>query len=189
MQAVSDAVFAGARSAVVDLVLPLVGGMAFFLGLMRVARDGGLVRALARALAPIMRRLFPEVPADHPAMGAMVMNFTTNLLGLGNAATPFGLKAMVELDRLNRRPGVATDAMAMFLAMNASHLQLMPPTGTMMIRAAAGSANPAGIWLPTLIATTCSMLAAIAAVYVLRARERATGLPEAPASAAPRPER
>jgi len=123
-------------------------------------------------------------------MGAMVMNFTTNLLGLGNAATPFGLKAMVELDRLNPRPGVATDAMAMFLAMNASHLQLMPPTGTMMIRAAAGSANPGGIWLPTLIATTCSMLAAIAAVYVLRARERATGLPEAPVeSAAPRTER
>ncbi len=187
MQAVSDAVFESARGAV-DLVIGLVGGMMFFLGLMRVARDGGLVRAIARALAPILRRLFPDVPADHPAMGAMVMNFTTNLLGLGNAATPFGLKAMVELDRLNPRPGVATDAMAMFLAMNASHLQLMPPTGTMMIRDAAGSANPAGIWLPTLIATTCSMLAAIAAVYVLRARERA--LPDAlPQPIAPRPER
>jgi spore maturation protein SpmA len=187
MQAVSDAVFAGARSAVVDLVIPLVGGMMFFLGLMRVARDGGLVRAVARALAPIMRRLFPDVPADHPAMGAMVMNFTTNLLGLGNAATPFGLKAMVELDRLNPRPGVATDAMAMFLAINASHIQLMPPTGTMMIRDAAGSANPAGIWLPTLIATACSTLAALAAVFVLRARERA--IPQSSADlAAPRRE-
>jgi len=188
MQAVSDAVFAGARSAVVDLVIPLVGGMMFFLGLMRVARDGGLVRAVARSLAPIMRRLFPDVPEDHPAMGAMVMNFTTNLLGLGNAATPFGLKAMVELDRLNPRPGVATDAMAMFLAINASHVQLMPPTGTMMIRAAAGSANPAAIWLPTLIATSCSTLAALAAVYVLRARERT--IPNSSAEpTAPRPER
>src|SRR5262249_28504382 len=158
-----------AKSAVVDLVIPLVGGMAFFLGLMRVARDGGLVRAVARSVAPLMRRLFPDVPADHPAMGAMVMNFTTNLLGLGNAATPFGLKAMVELDRLNPRPGVATDAMAMFLAINAAHVTLMPPTGTMMIRAAAGSADPAGIWLPTLIATTCSTLVAVAAVTALRA--------------------
>src|SRR5262245_44508234 len=187
MQAVSEAVFDSARGAV-DLVIGLVGGMMFFLGLMRIARDGGLVRAIARLLAPIMRRLFPDVPTDHPAMGAMVMNFTTNLLGLGNAATPFGLKAMVELDRLNPRPGVATDAMAMFLAMNASHLQLMPPTGTIMIRDAAGSADPTGIWIPTLIATACSMVAAIAAVYVLRARERA--LPDAPLQPiAHRPER
>ncbi len=184
MQAVSDAVFASARGAV-DLVIGLVGGMMFFLGLMRVARDGGLLRVVARALAPLMRRLFPDVPQDHPAMGAMIMNLATNTLGLGNAATPFGLKAMVELDRLNPRPGVATDAMAMFLAINVSAIHLMPPTGTIMIRAAAGSANPAGIWLPTLIATACSMLAAIAAVYLLRARERA--LPEPPERPAGQP--
>jgi spore maturation protein SpmA len=160
----------------------------FFLGLMRVARDGGLLRAVARWVAPLMRRLFPDIPADHPAMAAMVMNLASNTLGLGNAATPFGLKAMVELDRLNPRPGVATDAMAMFLAINVSAIHLLPPLGTMTIRAAAGSANPAGIWLPTLIATACSMTAAIASVYLLRARERA--LPEPPAeAAAPRPER
>jgi len=187
MQAVSDAVFESARGAV-DLVIGLVGVMVFFLGLMRVARDGGLLRAVARGLAPLMRRLFPDVPPDHPAMGAMVMNFATNILGLGNAATPFGLKAMVELDRLNPRPGVATDAMAMFLAINASSITLMPPTGTIAVRAAAGSADPFAIWIPTLIATTCSTLAAVAAVYVLRARERA--LPEpAPGPAAPRAER
>jgi spore maturation protein SpmA len=180
MQAVSDAVFESARGAV-DLVIGLVGVMVFFLGLMRVARDGGLLRAVARGLAPLMRRLFPDVPPDHPAMGAMVMNFATNILGLGNAATPFGLKAMVELDRLNPRPGVATDAMAMFLAINASSITLMPPTGTIAVRAAAGSADPFAIWIPTLIATTCSTLAAVAAVYWLRARERA--VPEAPADA------
>jgi spore maturation protein SpmA len=186
MQAVSDAVFESARAAV-DLVIGLVGVMVFFLGLMRVARDGGLLRAVARGLAPLMRRLFPDVPTDHPAMGAMVMNFATNILGLGNAATPFGLKAMVELDRLNRRPGVATDAMAMFLAINASSITLMPPTGTIAIRAAAGSADPFAVWIPTLFATTCSTLAAVAAVYALRARERA--LPEPAAPAAPPPER
>jgi spore maturation protein SpmA len=180
MQAVSDAVFESARGAV-DLVIGLVGVMVFFLGLMRVARDGGLLRAVARGLAPLMRRLFPDVPADHPAMGAMVMNFATNILGLGNAATPFGLKAMVELDRLNPRPGVATDAMAMFLAINASSITLMPPTGTIAVRAAAGSADPFAVWIPTLIATTCSTLAAVAAIYALRARERA--LPESPPGA------
>jgi spore maturation protein SpmA len=185
MQAVSDAVFESARGAV-DLVIGLVGVMVFFLGLMRVARDGGLLRAVARALAPLMRRLFPEVPPEHPAMGAMVMNFATNVLGLGNAATPFGLKAMVELDRLNPRPGVATDAMAMFLAINASSITLMPPTGTIAVRAAAGSADPFAIWIPTLIATSCSTLAAVAAVYWLRARERAIPDPE-PGPAAPRP--
>jgi spore maturation protein SpmA len=187
MQAVSDAILASAKGAV-ELVIGLVGMMIFMLGLMRVARDGGLVRGVARALAPLMRRLFPDVPPEHPAMGAMVMNFATNILGLGNAATPFGLKAMVELDRLNPRPGVATDAMAMFLAINASSITLMAPTGTIAVRAAAGSADPFGIWIPTVIATTCSTLSAVAAVYVLRARERA--LPEVPAAAAaPRPER
>src|SRR5262249_60895959 len=100
--------------------------------------------------APRCGRFSRAVPADHPGMGAMVMNFTTNLLGLGNAATPFGLKAMVELDRLNPRPGVATDAMAMFLAINVSAIHLMPPLGTLAIRAAAGSAHPPPLWLAPL---------------------------------------
>ncbi len=178
MQAVSDAVFEGVRGAV-DTVFKLVGVMVFMLGLMRVARDGGLLRAVARALSPLMHRLFPDVPPDHPAMGAMIMNFATNVLGLGNAATPFGLKAMVELDRLNPRPGVATDAMAMFLAINASSITLMPPTGTVAIRAAAGSADPFAIWIPTLFATTCSTIAAIAAIYALRLRQRSLPEPSA----------
>jgi len=187
MQAVNDAILASAKGAV-DTVIGLVGMMVLMLGLMRVARDGGLVRAVARAIAPLMRRLFPDVPPEHPAMGAMVMNFATNILGLGNAATPFGLKAMVELDRLNPRPGVATDSMAMFLAINASSITLMAPTGTIAVRAAAGSLDAAGIWLPTLIATTCSTLAAVASVYLLRARERALPEPPPEAVAAERPE-
>jgi spore maturation protein SpmA len=116
-------------------------------------------------------------------MGAMIMNFATNVLGLGNAATPFGLKALVELDRLNPRPGVATDAMAMFLAINASSITLMPPTGTIAIRAAAGSADPFAIWIPTLIATTCSSVAAVAAIYALRLRQPAQA--ELPSEQAP----
>jgi spore maturation protein SpmB len=139
-----------------------------------------------------MRRLFPEVPADHPAMTAMVMNFATNILGLGNAATPFGLKAMRELETLNRHPGVASDSMVLFLAINATAITLFPPTGTMAVRAAAGSAAPEAIWVPTLIATTCSTLTAVVVFYLLRGwpRYAARPLDEAPAgvpAAAPDP--
>jgi spore maturation protein SpmB len=116
----------------------------------------------------VLKRLFPEVPPDHPAMGAMIMNIASNMLGLGNAATPFGLKAMVELDKLNPLPGVATNAMALFLAINATALHLMAPTGTAAIRAAAGSQMPLAIWIPTLIATTCSTVTAVTAVLLFQ---------------------
>jgi len=171
MEAVSTAIFEEAQNAV-DLVIGLVGGMMLFLGLMNVARDGGLLDSVARVLHPLLRRLFPDVPAGHPAMGAMVMNIASNMLGLGNAATPFGLKAMAELERLNPRPGIASDPMVLFLAINTSAVTLMAPTGTMMIRAAAGSAAPAAIWLPTLIATICSTTAAVGMYYLLRGRGR-----------------
>ncbi len=169
MQAVSDEIYSSAKHAV-DLVTGLTGIMIFMLGVMRVARDGGLLRWIARILAPLLRRLFPEVPADHPAMSAMVMNFAANIFGLGNAATPFGLKAMVELNKLNPLPGVATNPMVLFLAINTSAITLMPPTGTVAVRAAAQSADPFGIWIPTLIATTCSTLGAVGAFYLLRGR-------------------
>src|SRR5215475_7309696 len=138
MEAVSHEAFAATKSAI-DTLIGLTGGMILFLGLVKVASEGGLLRVIVRGLRPILRHLFPDVPAEHPAMQAMIMNLAANMLGLGNAATPFGLKAMVELDRLNPRPGVATDAMAMFLAINVSAIHLMPPLGTMTIRAAAGS--------------------------------------------------
>ncbi|HKA16042.1 MAG TPA: nucleoside recognition domain-containing protein [Myxococcota bacterium] len=171
MPAVTKAAFESAESAV-SLVIKLSGFMIFMLGAMRVASDAGLLAAFARWLAPILRRLFPEVPPDHPAMGAMVMNMASNMLGLGNAATPFGLKAMVELNRLNPHPGVATNAMVLFLVLAATALHLMAPTGTMAVRAAAGSASPGAIWIPTLIATACSTLAGIAMVFALRGRAR-----------------
>jgi len=167
MADLSLALFEGSKDAI-QLVIGLVGGMVFMLGIMRVAFDGGLRDWIARALAPLMRRLFPEVPADHPAMGAMVMNLASNILGLGNAATPFGLKAMSELSKLNQGRSSASDAMVLFLAINTSAITLLPPSGTMMVRAAANSQSPEAIWIPTLIATSCSTLAAVAMFYLLR---------------------
>jgi len=168
MDAVQKAMLDGSKGAV-ELVIGLVGVMALFLGLMRVAQDGGLLLSVSRALAPLLRRLFPDVPADHPAMGAMIMNLASNLLGLGNAATPFGLKAMTELERLNPRPGVATDAMVLFLAINATSISLLP-LGTIAVRAGAGSQEPAAILVPTLLATTASTVTAVLVHFALRRR-------------------
>ncbi len=166
MAEIATAVMTGASSAI-TLVIGLVGAMVFFLGLTRVAFDAGLRDWLGRRLAGLARRLFPEVPSDHPAMGAMVMNMSSNMMGLGNAATPFGLKAMAELARLNTMPGVATNAMVLFLAINTSAITIFPPFGTIAVRQAAGSVDPWAIWVPTLIATTCSTLAAVTAYFLL----------------------
>jgi spore maturation protein SpmA len=146
----------------VDLAIGLVGVMTLFLGLMKVAEAGGMLVILARLIRPLMVRLFPEVPADHPAMGAMILNLSTNALGLGNAATPFGIRAMQELERLNTQPGTATNAMALFLAVNTSSVTLLP-TGVIALRAAAGSADPAIILPTTLLATIGSTTVAIVA--------------------------
>ncbi|MGH0037814.1 MAG: nucleoside recognition domain-containing protein [Myxococcota bacterium] len=167
MAEVQQELFVAAKAAV-QLVIGLVGVMVFMLGIMRVAFDGGLREAIARGLAPILRRLFPEVPPDHPAMSAMVMNMASNMLGLGNAATPFGLKAMVELSKLNRHPGSASNAMVLFLAINTSAITVLPPGGTVGVRLAAGSEAPMAIWIPTLIATTCSTAAAVTMYFLLR---------------------
>ena len=166
MAAVTTASIDSAKSAV-TLALGLVGVMAFWLGLMRIVQEGGLLHTLARVLRPLMVRLFPEVPAEHPAMSAMIMNMASNMLGLGNAATPFGIKAMQELDRLNPQPGVATNAMALFLAINTSNLALAP-LGVIALRASLGSTDAAGIWLPTLFATSLSTLVGITAAKLLQ---------------------
>jgi spore maturation protein SpmA len=168
LKAVVDAIFVSAKAAV-QLVIGLVGVMVFFLGLMRIAFDAGLRDVIARRLTPITRRLFPEIPADHPAMGAMIMNMASNVLGMGNAATPFGLKAMSELAKLNNHSGSASNAMVLFLAINASAITLLPPLGTIGVRAAANSDDPWAIWMPTLFATACSTAAAVTA-YVLLGR-------------------
>jgi spore maturation protein SpmA len=151
----------------VELALGLVGVMTLFLGLMKVAEAGGMLTIIARLIRPLMVRLFPSVPPEHPAMGAMILNLSANALGLGNAATPFGIRAMQELERLNTRPGTATDAMVLFLAINTSSVTLLP-TGVIALRAAAGSADPAGILPTTLFATFCATAAAIVAAFVYR---------------------
>ena len=146
----------------VDLAIGLIGVMTLFLGLMKVAEAGGMLTILSRLIRPLMVRLFPEVPPDHPAMGAMILNMSANALGLGNAATPFGIRAMQSLESLNRHPGCATNAMALFLAINTSNVTLLP-TGVIALRASAGSADPAGILPTTLFATACSTTAALLA--------------------------
>ena len=165
MEAVTAASIDSAKSAV-TLAIGLVGVMTFWLGMMRVLQEAGLLRTIARALEPLLVRLFPEVPRDHPAMSAMVMNIASNMLGLGNAATPFGIKAMIELDRLNPNPGVATNAMVLFLAINTSNVALAP-LGVISLRASVGSENAAAIWIPTLLATMFSTLVAIFAAKLL----------------------
>ncbi len=151
----------------VTLAIGLVGVMALFLGLMKVAEAGGLLTVIARVLRPLMVRLFPDVPADHPAMGAMILNLSANVMGLGNAATPFGIRAMQELDRLNPHRGTASDAMVLFLAINTSSVTLLP-TGVIALRAAAGSTDPAGILPTTLFATAISTAVAIIAAKLYR---------------------
>ena len=160
LNAVKDSIFDSAKGAV-NIVIGLVGVMVFFLGLMRVVFDAGLRDVIARWLTPITRRLFPEIPSDHPALSAILMNIASNVLGMGNAATPFGLKAMRELARLNRFSGSASNAMVLFLAINASAVTLLPPLGTVAVRAAAGSEDPWAIWMPTLFATICSTTTAM----------------------------
>ncbi|MDW3206402.1 MAG: nucleoside recognition domain-containing protein [Alphaproteobacteria bacterium] len=156
----------------VTLAIGLIGVMALFLGLMKVAENGGLLRIVAKLLRPLLVRLFPDVPAEHPAMGAMIMNISANALGLGNAATPFGIRAMQELDKLNPHKGTATNSMALFLAINTSSVTLLP-TGVIAIRAAAGSSDPAGIVPTTLIATICSTAIAILSAKLLQRHFRA----------------
>ena len=161
----------------VTLALGLIGVMTLFLGLMKVAEAGGLLTIIARLLRPVMLRLFPDVPADHPAMGAIIMNLSANVMGLGNAATPFGIRAMQELDKLNPHKGTATNAMALFLAINTSSVTILP-TGVIALRAAAGSTDPAGILPTTLFATVCST-----AVAILAAKLYARFSPIAPSGA------
>jgi len=182
MEPVSACVLDSARKAV-ELALGLVGAMALFLGLFRIAEDGGLMRVVARAASPVLKRLFPEIPPEHPAMSAMILNVASNFLGMGNAATPFGIRAMQELSRLNPVPGQATDAMVLFLAINTAGFALLPTT-VIALRAAAGSKDPAGILVATWIASSCALLGGIVAAKLLSRlpRFRLAGGAAAPAA-------
>jgi len=149
-----------AKVAVVDVGIPLAGTMIFFLGLMKIAEHAGAIRFLARQLNPFLKRLFPEIPDRHPAMGEMVMNFSANMLGLDNAATPFGLKAMKSLEEINPNPGTASNAQIMFLVMHTSGLTLIP-LSIIGYRVAANSAEPSSIFIPCVLATLSATLASI----------------------------
>ncbi len=146
--------------AAVELSFGLIGVMGLWLGIMKIGEDSGLIGSLARLLRPAMKLLFPDIAPEHPAMGAMIMNISANILGLGNAATPFGLKAMQELQTLNAKKDTATNAMVTFLAINTSSVTLIP-SSTIAILSSAGSNNPTAIIGPTIIATTVSTLVAI----------------------------
>lgn len=149
-----------------EVALGLTSVMALWLGIMAIASASGLVAHLASALNPVMRRLFPDVPKDHPAMGAMVMNISANMLGLGNAATPFGLEAMKELDKLNKHATTASNAMCTFLAINTSSVQLVPATAIAFL-AAHGNQHPSEVIFTALLATMASTFVAITAVKQL----------------------
>lgn len=149
----------------VEIALGLVGIMALWLGVMKVAEDAGLIKIIANRLRPITKRLFPDVPFDHPAIGSMVMNISANMLGLGNAATPFGLKAMEELDKLNPNKGTATNSMVTFLAINTAGMTLIPATA-IAVRAAAGSANPAVIIGTSIFGAACAVTMGLLATKI-----------------------
>lgn len=176
LEEVGKASFQSAKQAV-ELAIGLVGAMAFWLGLMRVSQEAGLMIAIAKALRPLMSRLFPDVPPHDRAMGAMIMNIAANVMGLGNAATPLGIKAMQELDRLNPRKGEATDAMCLFLAINTSSVTLLP-LGTMAMRASAGAREPGAIVLPTILATLISTGVAVLAAKGLKRFSASRGVAE-----------
>ncbi len=154
-------------SAAVQIAIGLVGIMTLWLGIMRVAEAAGLVSLLGRALRPLLRRLFPELPSDHPAAGAVVLAIAANMLGLNNAATPLGIKAMEELQALNPDKDSATNSMVTFLAMTTSGVQLIPAT-MIAVLAAAGSQQPTAIIAPSIIATFIGTVAAVAAAKVLQ---------------------
>lgn len=146
-----------------ELGLGLTGIMIFWLGIMAVAEGAGLTALLAKGLKPILARLFPDVPPDHPALGSIVMNVSANMLGLGNAATPFGLKAMKELQTLNPTPTVASDAMCTFLAINTASIQIIPATAIAFL-AANHCSNPSVIIISSLFASSMALMVAIITV-------------------------
>ena len=167
IDAVTEAAINMAKTAV-EIAIGLIGIMALWLGTMKIAEESGLIRIISRALRPITIRLFPDVPSDHPAIGSIVLNMAANILGLGNAATPLGLKAMEELQELNPNKDTATNAMCTFLAIHTSSVQLILPATVVALMGAASKQ----IFLTTIVATGLSTIAAIIAVKTLEKMNR-----------------
>ena len=163
---VTGGAFEGAKTAV-TIALGLIGIMTLWLGIMRIAEKAGLISALGRALRPFSRLLFPEIPPDHPAIGAMILNIAANMLGLSNAATPLGIKAMEELQELNPQKETASNAMVTFMTLNTAGIQFIPAT-IIGVLVAAGSKNPTAIISTTIIATFCGAIAAVTTAKILQ---------------------
>jgi len=163
-----DGIIETAKNAVIDIIIPLIGIMALFMGFLNIAERAGGVRLLSRIIWPFFSRIFPDLPRNHPAMGHMMMNFSANLLNLDNAATPFGLKAMDSLQELNQNKAVASNAQIMFLALHASGLTLIPVT-VIAYRSGLGAQNPTDIFIPCMIAT---FAATVAAMFIVASRQK-----------------
>ena len=154
----------------IEISISLIGVMAFWLGLVKVAEDAGIVNSIARLLRPVLSRLFPDVPDDHPAMGAITFSLVSNMLGLNNASIPLSIRAMQALQTLNTDPARASNAMCLFLVITSSSVQLLPATAITAL-ANAGSSDPTKIILTTLLATVCSTVGAVVACLILQRKE------------------
>lgn len=157
----------GSADSTVKFIIGLVGIMCFWCGVMKIAEKSGLTQKLARLMKPLLKFLFKDAGKDEKALGTIVMNLTANMMGLSNAATPFGIKAMEEMDRLNPNKGRASNDMALFLVMNAACIQLVPST-IISIRAAAGSSNPGAIILPAILSTASAAIVGIICCKILQ---------------------
>lgn len=165
-EGISNAII-GSIDSTVSFIIALVGLMCFWCGVMKVAEKSGFTEKLAKLMKPILKLIFKESAKDEKALGAIVMNITANMMGLGNAATPFGIKAMEEMDRLNNEKGRASNDMALFLVLNAACIQLVPST-VLSIRAAAGSTNPGVIILPAIISTGTAAIVGVICCKILQ---------------------
>lgn len=165
-EGISNAIIKGADSSV-SIIIGLIGVMCFWCGVMKVAEKSGFTNKLANILKPILKIIFKDAAKDEKALGAIVMNITANMMGLGNAATPFGIKAMQEMDRLNKEKGIASNDMSLFLVLNAACIQLVPST-VISIRAACESKNPGIILVPAILASTFAAIAGVTFCKILQ---------------------
>ncbi len=181
MEELTKSSFDSAKSAV-TLALGLIGAMALWLGLMKILEAAGALNFISKLIYPVMKRLFPNIPEGHPALSAMIMNISANMLGLGNAATPIGIKAMKELDEINPEKGTATDSMILFLAINTSSVTILP-LGVITVRAVAGASAPASIIIPAILATIVSTTTAILASKFFSDKSNVENVKEMPVQA------
>lgn len=165
IDAVSQSIMDSAKLAV-QVSISLIGIMAFWLGIMKIAESSGIINLVSRIISPFTKKIFSDVPSDHPAIGNIAMNFSANALGLSNAATPIGIKAMKELQKINPHKETASNAMCTFLAINTAGFQLIPAT-IIAVLASSGAKNPTIIIAPTLIATSFALISAITIVKTL----------------------